>query len=84
MRSVLARPGYRRLFAARTVSQVGDIAQFTTIALLIYELTGSGIGVSGVALAEIAPVLLLAPLAGPLVDRLPRVQVMLAADMVRL
>ena len=81
---MLARPGYRRLFAARTVSQVGDIAQFTTIALLIYELTGSGIGVSGVALAEIAPVLLLAPLAGPLVDRLPRVQVMLAADLVRL
>ena len=81
---MLAKPSYRRLWAARTVSQVGDIAQFTTVALLVFELTGSGLGVSGVVLAEIAPVLLLAPLAGPLVDRLPRVQVMLSADLVRL
>ena len=54
MRSVLARPGYRRLWAARTVSQAGDVLQFTTLALLIYQLTGSGLGVSGLVLAEIA------------------------------
>lgn len=81
---MLAKPGYRRLWAARTVSQSGDVAQFTTIALLVYQLTGSGLGVSGVVLAEIAPVLLLAPLAGPLVDRLSRVRVMLTSDLVRL
>ncbi len=68
---------------ARTVSQVGDVAQFTTLALLLVALTGSGLGVTGAVLAEIAPVLLLAPLAGSLVDRLPRVQVMVAADLVR-
>src|SRR3954464_6540131 len=84
LRSVLARPGYRRLWAARTVSQAGDVLQFTTLALLIYSLTGSGLGVSGLVLAEIAPVLLLAPVAGPLVDRLPRVGVMVAADLWRL
>lgn len=83
-RSVLARPAYRRLWAARTVSQCGDIAQFTTVALLVLRLTGSGLGVSGAALAEIAPVLIVAPLAGTLVDRLPRVQVMVGADLVRL
>jgi len=60
LRSVLARPGYRRLWASRTVSQCGDVAQFTTVALLVYSLTGSGLGVSGVVLAEILPVLLLA------------------------
>ena len=81
--SVLARPGYQRLWAARTVSQSGDVAQFTTLALLVLHLTGSGLGVSGAVLAEIAPVLLLAPLAGPLIDRLPRVTVMVAADLVR-
>ena len=81
---MLARPGYRRLWAARTVSQAGDVVQFTTLALLVYSLTGSGLGVSGLVLAEIAPVLLLAPLAGPLVDRLPRVAVMVAADLWRL
>jgi MFS family permease len=65
------------------VSQVGDVAQFTTLALLLVAVTGSGLGVSGAVLAEIVPVLLLAPLAGTLVDRLPRVQVMVAADLVR-
>lgn len=81
---VLARPAYRRLWAARTVSQCGDVAQFTTVVLLVLQLTGSGLGVSGAVLAEIAAVLLLAPLAGPLVDRLPRVWVMISADVVRL
>lgn len=81
---MLARPAYRRLWGARTVSQAGDVAQFTTLALLVFHLTGSGLGVSGVVAAEIAPVLLLAPAAGALVDRLPRVQVMVGADLVRL
>ncbi len=55
LRSLLAQPAYRRLWIARTISQVGDVAQFTT----------------------------LAPLAGTLVDRLPRVRVMVLADIVR-
>jgi MFS family permease len=83
LRTLLAQPAYRRLWLARTVSQVGDVAQFTTLALLLIALTGSGLGVSGAVLAEIAPVLLLAPLAGSIVDRLPRVKVMVAADLVR-
>jgi len=36
-----------------------------------------------VVLAEIAPVLLLAPVAGPIVDRFPRVRVMITADLAR-
>ncbi len=83
LRALLRRPAYRRLWLARTISQVGDVAQFTALALLLIALTGSGLGVSGAVLAEIAPVLLLAPLAGNLVDRLPRVRVMVAADLVR-
>jgi MFS family permease len=83
LRTLLAQPAYRRLWLARTISQVGDVAQFTTLALLLIALTGSGLGVSGAVLAEIAPVLLLAPLAGSIVDRLPRVKVMVAADLVR-
>lgn len=83
LRRLLTQPAYRRLWLARTISQIGDVAQFTTLALLLIALTGSGLGVSGAVLAEIAPVLLLAPLAGSIVDRLPRVQVMVAADLVR-
>ncbi len=83
LRGLLTRPAYRRLWLARTVSQVGDVAQFTTLALLLVAVTGSGLGVSGAVFAEIAPVLLFAPLAGSLVDRLPRVRVMVATDAAR-
>jgi len=80
---VLAQPGYRRLWAARTISQWGDTFSFVAVALLIYDLTGSGVGVSGLVVAEILPVLLLAPVAGPLVDRWPRVRVMIGSDLCR-
>jgi hypothetical protein len=39
--------------------------------------------VSGAVIAEIVPVLLLAPIAGVIVDWLPRVRVMVAADLWR-
>ena len=37
------------------MSQAGDVLQFTTLALLVYQLTGSGVRVSFVVVAEIAP-----------------------------
>ncbi|MEX2289503.1 MAG: MFS transporter [Mycobacteriales bacterium] len=82
-RTVLAQPQFRRLWTARTVSQSGDVFSFVALAILIYRLTGSGLGVAGVVVAEILPVLLLAPVAGVVVDRLPRIRVMVAADLVR-
>lgn len=84
LRDVFAQPNYRRLWAARTVSQWGDTFYFVALALLIYELTGSGLGVTGVVVAEVLPVLLLGPVAGPLVDRWPRVRVMIGSDLFRL
>lgn len=84
LREVFTQPDYRRLWAARTVSQWGDTFNFVALALLIYDLTGSGLGVTGVVVAEVLPVLLLAPVAGPLVDRWPRVRVMIGSDLFRL
>lgn len=83
LRQVFSRPAYRRLWAARTVSQWGDSFSTVALALLVYEVTGSGLGVTAVVAAEILPVLLLAPLAGALVDRLSRVRVMVSADLAR-
>jgi predicted MFS family arabinose efflux permease len=82
--SVLANPAYRRLFAAQTVSRWGDTFNLVALVVLVFRLTGSGLGVSGVVVAEIAPVLLLAPVAGVVADRLPRVRVMVAADLWRM
>jgi hypothetical protein len=62
--AVLARPGYRRLLAAQTVSRWGDTFNTVALVVLVFHLTGSGLGVTGVVIAEIAPVLLLAPVAG--------------------
>ena len=83
MRTVLAQLAFRRLWAARTVSRWSDVFSFVALAILIYRLTGSGLGVAGAVVAEIIPVLLLAPLAGVVVDRLPRIRVMVTADLVR-
>ncbi|MFZ5870521.1 MAG: MFS transporter, partial [Actinomycetota bacterium] len=83
LRSVFAVPDYRRLWGARTVSQWGDTFRFVALAVVVYRLTGSGLGVAGVVVAEILPVLLLAPLAGVLVDRVPRVAVLVVSDVVR-
>ncbi len=51
------------------------------LALLVSSLAGSGLGVAGIVVAEIVAVLTLAPLAGAVVDRFPRVEVMVAADL---
>jgi MFS family permease len=83
LRTVFARAAYRRLWVARTASQWGDVFAAVALALLVLDLTGSALGVSAVVLAEILPVLLFAPLAGTLVDRLPRIRVLVGSDLWR-
>ncbi len=80
---MLAKTGYRRLFAAQTISRGGDTVNTVALVVLVFRLTGSGLGVSGAVIAEILPVLLLAPIAGAIVDHLPGVRVMVAADLWR-
>lgn len=69
---------------ARTVSQWGDAFNTVALSLLVLQLTGSALGVSVVVASEIAPVLLLAPVAGVVVDRDSPVRVMVAADVARM
>lgn len=83
LRAVFTHPGYRRLWLARTASQWGDVFATVALSLLILELTGSALGVSAVVFVEVVPVLAVAPLAGVLVDRFPRVRLMVAADVLR-
>lgn len=55
LRSRLANAGYRRLFAAQTISRWGDTASTVALVVLVFHLTGSGLGVSGAVIAEILP-----------------------------
>jgi hypothetical protein len=59
---------------ARTASQCGDIFATGALSLLVFDLTGSATGVSAVIVAELLPVLLLAPLAGSRATHLRRRQ----------
>lgn len=84
MRALLARPVYRRWWAAAVISRAGDILAGVTLLLLVLDRTGSGLGVAAVVIADVLPVLLFAPVAGVVVDRLPRRHIMIAADLVRM
>ena len=77
------RPELRRLFAAHAVSRAGDAFNSVALVVLVYRLTGSGLGVAATVAFEVAPVLLLGPVAGLVADRFPRRTVMVAADLLR-
>lgn len=78
-----ARPAYRRLFLAHAVSRAGDALNTVALVVLVFRLTGSGTGVATTVAFEVAPVLLLGPVAGALADRFPRRRVMVGADVGR-
>src|SRR5712692_2691576 len=84
MLRVLARHRrLRRLFAAHAISRAGDAFNTVALVILVYRLTGSGLGVAGTVVFEVVPVLLLAPVAGLVADRFPRQRVMIVADLFR-
>ena len=83
MRRALGRPGFRRLFAAQTISRWGDTFNAVALVIVVFQLTGSGIRVAATVVLEIVPVLSFGFVAGALVDRLPRRHVMVAADVGR-
>lgn len=77
------RPAFSRLFAAHAVSRAGDAFNTVALVVLVFRLTGSGAGVAGTVAFEIAPFLLLGPVAGLVVDRWPKRNVMVVADVGR-
>lgn len=84
MLELLRRSGeFRRLFLAHTISRAGDAFNTVALVVLVFELTGTGLGVAGAVMFEVLPVLALGPIAGLAADRLPRRQLMMGADVLR-
>lgn len=83
LRRPFASRGFRRLFAAQTISRWGDTFNGVALVILVYRLTGSGLKVALTVGVEVAPVLLFGFLAGALVDRYERRHVMIVADVGR-
>lgn len=74
---------YRYFFFGQIISFLGD--WFTTIALYsaVAELTNSALALTLVVVSKTMPVFLIAPLAGPLVDRVDRRSLLLLTDLGR-
>lgn len=72
---------FARLYAAQTVSQIGDALTWVALALLAYELAGAdAAAVLGFALTlRVAAFVLLSPLAGVLADRMERKTLLMTA-----
>lgn len=81
--SLLARGSFRQLLVAHAISRAGDAFNTVALVVLVFRLTGSGLGVAGTVMFEVLPLVLLAPVAGLLIDRLPRRSLMVTADLAR-
>ena len=76
-------PNYRYTWTGQVVSEIGD--HFNNIAVFSLALahTKSGLVVSGVMLSRAFPAIIAGPIAGVLLDRLNRKQVMICSDLLR-
>ena len=72
----------RLLCGAVFLSAAGDMLALITLALLVHDLTGSGIIVSALFAATMVPVVALAPVAGRFADRVESVRLIRHASLV--
>jgi MFS family permease len=70
--AALASPNYRRWYAGQGISLVGTWMQTIAQGWLVYTLTGSGTQLGLVVALQMVPVLLLAPYAGVVADRVDK------------
>lgn len=80
---VIRSPSYFPLWLAQLLSSFGDTLHYIALVVLVFQLTGQGIAVAGLVVAEIVPVLLLGPVAGVIIDRFNRKAVLIGADLFR-
>src|SRR5438034_3083214 len=73
---------FRRLWAAQLISAAGDWFNSVAVLGLVLQLTQSGLGASLVLLCNSIPTFFLIPLAGPVVDRFDRRNLMIVTNLV--
>ena len=79
----LRHPRFALLWSGQTLSRIGDFLYEIALAWWVLEKTGSALAMSTVLIFSFAPMLLFLLVGGVAVDRLPRLRLMLAADLVR-
>ncbi|MFN0146883.1 MAG: MFS transporter [Dehalococcoidia bacterium] len=81
--SALGHRPFALLWAGQATSRLGDNIYTVALAWWVLRETGSAAAMGGVLICSVAPVVALALAGGVAVDRLPRLPVMLTADIVR-
>jgi MFS family permease len=77
-------PGFRRLFLATLTSSVGTYLAVVALTIDIYEQSGGNANwVGALLIADFLPVIVIGLFFGPLLDRLPRRGILVAADVAR-
>jgi MFS family permease len=79
----LRLPGFRNLFFATFGSSAGTLLAAVALAIDVQDRTNSGLWVAAVVVVEFLPTVVVGLLLGPLLDRLERRSLMIAADAVR-
>jgi MFS family permease len=74
----LAHREFRRYFAGQAIALVGGFAHNVAMAWLAYRLTGSVALLGVVGFAQLAPAMLVSPVAGLFADRYPRRRMLIA------
>ena len=80
---VVRSRSYFPLWLGQLASNFGDTFHYIALVILVFKLTGHGLGVAGLVVAEVVPALLLGPLAGVIIDRFSRKTVLIVADLAR-
>jgi predicted MFS family arabinose efflux permease len=75
--------GFRRLYAANAISQMGDWFNVVALFSLLVELTGAGEAVAIALLTRFVPAFFIGPAAGVLADRVSRRAILVACDVLR-
>ncbi|HEY7477986.1 MAG TPA: dTMP kinase [Actinomycetota bacterium] len=86
LKDLITRGPFARLLAAMSVSSLGDWVGFIAVTSIVATRLGGGqaaLAISGVMLARTLPAFVFGPIAGALVDRLDRKQLMIIADLAR-
>jgi len=76
-------PDFRRVWIGQVGSLLGDWFNQVAVLSLLLRLTGSGSAAGIFYVLQMVPVFLISPIAGRVVDHLPRKMVMVAADLSR-
>ena len=76
-------PSFGYLFLATAGSSFGTYLAAAALVLQVKELTGSGVWIAALLIADFLPIVVIGLLLGPLADRLSRRWLMIASDLVR-